>query len=734
MPDYFSPDRPIASPGQDRLSRAGFAAAISSAIRGWSGRDSLVIALYGPWGSGKSSVKNMILASLRASQRDCPSILEFDPWQMTGQERLAESFFGEVGTVLGTDRAEAQSSARAAKWKAYGALLSLGATSAKSLKTLLPLIGVPGSPLFGLISEILGRTAKVAAEGSDGIQAEADVRERSLAEIKADLAEELRKLDRPILIVMDDIDRLATDEIRLLMQLVKANADFPNLIYLLLFQRDVVEKSLGAISAISGRDFLEKIVQVGFDLPPIRRTDLEKILCARLDQILGGAGAIKRFDQYRWRNLFYAGLLSYFETLRDVNRFGSTLDFHVALFRGKESFEVNPVDLIALEVLRVFEPDVYGQLPLAKGRLTGWMDVQHMPSPDPEINRKAVQSICDRAPEATRPRVGKILSELFPLIGNAIGMDPERAEGSLSYRELRVCNPDIFDRYFQFALSERDLTQAEVARILAASGDRARLVAELEALDQRGIFEEAIDALDHHLGQVRMEDATPFVTALLDIGDRIPPGSEASFSFGRAQQIIGIVRRFLLGLKDAAERAQILKTALADTQSLSLPAWLVAGEEDDRGGSDARHCLLEEADLPELRRICLKRIIDAASENVLHVKPGLACILAGWGRWGSLVDLRNWAEKTAQSTKGALALLVAFSHESSFSKSGDVVPRVTRGMNMKGLERFVSLETLMETVRDLPLAGLGELESDAVVAFQTRIRERDCPNLEEGVP
>jgi hypothetical protein len=72
----------------------------------------------------------------------------------------------------------------------------------------------------------------------------------------------LRALKKPILIVMDDVDRLSIDEVMLLFQLVKASADFPNMVYLLLFQRDIVEKSLQDGAPTSAREFLEKIVQV----------------------------------------------------------------------------------------------------------------------------------------------------------------------------------------------------------------------------------------------------------------------------------------------------------------------------------------------------------------------------------------------------------------------------------------------------------------------------------------
>ena len=76
---HFSADRPIASRAADLLGRSAFSGSLASAIKGWKGRDSLVIALYGPWGSGKSSIKNMLLEELRESKEGCPSIVEFNP-------------------------------------------------------------------------------------------------------------------------------------------------------------------------------------------------------------------------------------------------------------------------------------------------------------------------------------------------------------------------------------------------------------------------------------------------------------------------------------------------------------------------------------------------------------------------------------------------------------------------------------------------------------------------------
>src|SRR5947207_2316069 len=90
----FSADRPIEKAADDRLNRAPFAAAIAKALSGWTGKDSLVIALFGPWGSGKSSVKNLALEHF-ATLDQPPTVVEFNPWEWSGSTRLRDAFFRE---------------------------------------------------------------------------------------------------------------------------------------------------------------------------------------------------------------------------------------------------------------------------------------------------------------------------------------------------------------------------------------------------------------------------------------------------------------------------------------------------------------------------------------------------------------------------------------------------------------------------------------------------------------
>lgn len=272
----FSADRPITSRSKDLLNRSAFAESLASAIKGWTGNDSLVIALYGSWGSGKTSVKNMALESLRESKGDCPLVVEFNPWQWAGQHQVAEAFFHEIGLQLGKDVTGKEAKQRAAKWEAYAASWKAGASLAASLRRIIVwfpmilgllglggLLAAPSWVKLGMIvlcisgfvlAAVFGFSATVAENVAAFLASLVQARQKPLPDVKKELAELLRKLTKPVLVVIDDLDRLTKEELKLLVQLIKANADFPSLVYLLLFQRDVVEKNLEYAEAINGRE------------------------------------------------------------------------------------------------------------------------------------------------------------------------------------------------------------------------------------------------------------------------------------------------------------------------------------------------------------------------------------------------------------------------------------------------------------------------------------------------
>ena len=83
--DYNS-DRPIESANQDLLGRLTFSKQLAEAIFKYGGKDGLVIGLFGKWGTGKTSILNIVvneINSLSEDSCDKPIIVKFSPWNYT---------------------------------------------------------------------------------------------------------------------------------------------------------------------------------------------------------------------------------------------------------------------------------------------------------------------------------------------------------------------------------------------------------------------------------------------------------------------------------------------------------------------------------------------------------------------------------------------------------------------------------------------------------------------------
>jgi len=197
------------------------------------------VGVVGPWGSGKTSIVNMIRQSLEVEP--AIAIVEFNPWIFSGTDELVESFFRELSAQMRLK--EPKIAAIAETVDTYGDLLSPASA--------LPVVGAWLDRVRGS-----AKALKVFQEKRKG----------SIAQQRDMLAKELAGLLRPIVVVIDDIDRLESSEIRDIFKLVRLTASFPNVVYLLAFDRARVEDAL-LQSGFDGRAYLEKIMQLGVDLP-----------------------------------------------------------------------------------------------------------------------------------------------------------------------------------------------------------------------------------------------------------------------------------------------------------------------------------------------------------------------------------------------------------------------------------------------------------------------------------
>lgn len=743
----FSADRPITSIDEDLLDRDQFAESLSKAIAGWKGKDSLVVALHGDWGSGKSSLKNMALSAFKNLKLETPFLVNFNPWEWAGQDKITKSFFEQLALSIGQEDKTKQHKAIVKKIRLYGLYLDSGATLVTGLTAALPtlfiLAGIFGvSSVFfdeqwvrttlGILTTVtIGLAAflkwggKFSRKLLDIVEEYANRNEQTLQELKSSLATDLKSLKKPLLVVVDDIDRLTPEETRVIFQLVKANADFPNIVYLLMFQRGIVEERLSDNNQ-AGRDYLEKIIQAPFDIPKIEQSRLEKILFASIDRILEeDKKVLKHFDSRRWGNLFYGGMRPYFKTLRNVYRYSSTLSFHVSLLKGGIAFEVNPVDLMAIECLRIFEPDVYKSISISKELLTSAYR-------DRDSNKKseeALKKIVEKAPIEHREHVEAILKQLFPPIEFLLGgSNYGNSFSERWFKELRVCHPEIFPRYFQFSIPIGDISQSELEEIIGLSGDRTALVEKLSVLKDEGLIKAALSQLDTYKQDIPLEDSDSFISALMDIGDTTENQSGGFSGFSAHTHLVRIVLWYLRQEESIEKRGKRLLSAFSKTSGLSLMAHILVGEESRREKEEKADLLLTNDDTFETAKKLFIEKLEDMSQNEprnllsnIHL-PGL---LFRWKEWSDLEDIRNWLEKNMTTFEDCLAFLEGFTSPVFSQGVGEPVARIKHRINLGEIETFFPLDRLQELVKSGDKEELNESQTQALEALEDAIKRRE---------
>jgi predicted KAP-like P-loop ATPase len=736
----FSADKPIYSKSEDLLGRSAFAESLATVVEGWTGNDSLVVALYGPWGIGKSSIKNMVLEHLRRGGPHIPIVVEFNPWQWAAQDQLADAFFREIALALGKKDETKEAKQRAERFSAYANYLKVGSHVASGVRPLLafavaiagflglgggifaswmkPYLAVGGF-LFLVFAAFIAWSSDFAEKAATAFSSLQRLKEKNLQERKAEVADLLGRLKSPILVVIDDVDRLTADEVKLVFQLIKANADFPNLVYLALFQRDIVEKSLEKVTSGSGKEFLEKIVQVGFDVPQIEKSKLLRVLFLRLDQALADPKFGKNFNPNRWGNLFPVGLAPYFRTLRDVYRFLGVLDVQISRMAPRGSFEVNPIDLIALEVLRVFEPAVYHLLASSKERLTRLYDSRSSRTITEveKEDRLRLDALVGAAQAKSKEHVEEILKQLFPKVS--------AGNQDLFYRELRVCHSDVFDRYFLLSIPEGDISQADLDALLALTNDRDQLVARFNELKEQGLLAVVLDRLEAYKQEVSLANAVPFIAALFDIGDDLPEAQAGMFAVNTWMHALRIIRWYLLKEPDVAKRHSSLAQAMNISEGLYLPVMKVALETDSqKEGRIPSERLLDDTSVDDLKAILIEKIRKSAETGGLTSHPKLGTLLGIWAEWAGPDEPKSCVESLTQTGEGLVVFLETMTNQATSSGSGDSVPREFWYMQLNLVERFIDPEVVASRLEKLKPQVQNESQIRAVKAFQQAISRR----------
>ena len=499
----------------------------------------------------------------------------------------------------------------------------------------LAMAGVPGAMVGAKVAKGLSQASEGAKRAAEQQKQLVEAATKTLSELKEELRESLSQRADPILVVMDDIDRLTNDEICLLFRLIKANADFPKFVYLVLCDRSFVTSALESLAPSRGAEFLEKIVQVTFDIPDPDWNDLVRFAKAEWDSLVKHSPDAKRLCSLnRWNELISLSR-PYLRHIRVVRRWMNAVCFSFDFFNKRGGFDANPEDLLALELLRVHEPALYERLGRSKVDLTGasWDIFRDQGS---ETKRaKLKEATLATVIEERRESAGAIIEWLFP---NA-RWKGYSTDSSELLRNLRVGDARCFDRYFNFILKKEVFSRGDtkVAIEATASPDCFKSLVRNEFA--RGRLSALFDLLAAHVSEV-VGNALAILDGMFSVGDELPDGKWVFGGEGLQQESITFVIELLSNIKDINTRSVLLIDAMERANGVMLPVFLFlyCANSEWRGRANEDCWLPSNEHLPRLKEATLSKIREFKESSLLRNADHVAQY---WSRGGFAGPMRK---------------------------------------------------------------------------------------------
>lgn len=410
-------DKPITSACEDKLNMSKPANSLARILSDQKDSDSLVVGIYGEWGSGKSSFINLLKQELMELSNNHPEykqpvMINFDPWLCTSDNAILHRFFKEVATYLDS---KANLNSVAKKIISYSKIIA-------------PLV-VPYIPIPGLKDSVDCALDHVSEYLEDS--------EFTTEELKKEIEESLKTCQQKFYIFIDDLDRLPDNQIRLIFQLVNHLADFPNITYIIPFDYDVVTTALNKIQSEKGAEYLQKIIQLPYSIPRPGQEQIIEILLERLSVYLEKVSE-KDFSQYKFFNVQNNYIKTYIHTIRDIKLLLNTFSVNII----KLSDELDIIDLLALSLLKVFNQTLYKWIYENKSRLC---DYEFNSKKDKYIENLRTSLLASGVcTEQNLQKTITLLSTLFTKV---------ESNGSISSntedkRLRRISCSEYFDQYF----------------------------------------------------------------------------------------------------------------------------------------------------------------------------------------------------------------------------------------------------------------------------------------------
>lgn len=387
-------------------------------------KHSFAVGITGEWGSGKTTFLDLLESKLKSKAE----IVSFNPWMCRTPEQVTDDFFATLQQQLSPRHSSLSKPIRDYANYITNATLSWGHVFLSKLTFSFP--------------------------------------QESLQEKKKRLSERFALLNKPVVVLIDDLDRLESSEVFEVLRLIRNTADLRNTIYVVAYDKEYVTHVLKRTEIKDSAAYLEKIFPVEVHQPKVEDYQIIQVLYGDLKRInlINGKFAdelLKRIKPQD-KQLIVKILGNY----RQTRRFIRVYSLNVLYIQKVFTNEIKLTDLFWMELLQMYDKEVYDLLSREPSMFLYVHDRKYCLRPGIKKGYYVGES----------EKLYEYKGETKWAVDTPYILELLFGRYSENVTESSICYIENFEKYFTLGVSPYKLSKLELHTLFIKSGEEEKIV------------------------------------------------------------------------------------------------------------------------------------------------------------------------------------------------------------------------------------------------------------------